>query len=217
MLKELKILIDSGSENRETFFARVEKLFPTLDTRYQDIQRAYDDAKNAFREKWREDGKRYFEHLRGVTLILIVHLRVKDHRLIIAALLHDIVEDCPEWPLQRVRAEYGDEVALLVEWLTKRSENDSISKEECARLYHDRFRFAPREFFLIKLPDRLHNLMNMWACDAEKKKRKIEETRSHYLLWAEEHCILIHELEAALAEVEETLKASASGNENEHF
>lgn len=204
MLEQLKTLIDSGSENRESFFMRVENIFPTLDPRHRDIERAYRDAKEAFREKWREDGKQYFEHLRGVTLILMTYLRIKDHRLIIAALLHDIVEDCPLWPLRRVRAEYGDEVALLVEWLTKRRLPDQ-SKDECSRLYHERFRFAPREFFLIKLSDRLHNLMDMWACNVAKKKRKIAETRSHYLLWAEEHCILIHELEAALQELEQSL------------
>lgn len=218
MLTELRLLIESGSENRETFFARVEKIFPTLDPRYKDIRRAYDDAKDAFREKWREDGKRYFEHLRGVTLILMTHLRVKNHLLIIAALLHDIVEDCPEWPLQRVRAEYGDEVALLVEWLTKPPKAGGCSKEECSCIYHERFRFAPREFFLIKLSDRLHNLMSMWACDAEKKRRKIEETRSHYLFWAEEHCILIHELEEAVRHVEKMLKQDTPDlSADEHF
>ncbi|MEK9151078.1 MAG: HD domain-containing protein [Patescibacteria group bacterium] len=219
-MQRLIKLLQSGSENRESFFGRVEEIFPTLDPRYKAIEKAYNDAKDAFREKWREDGRRYFEHLRAVALILMVHLRVKNHHLIIAALLHDIVEDCPEWTVQRVQAEYGDGVALLVEWLTKPTqEKNGLSKEERACRYHERFRFAPREFFLIKLADRLHNLITLWACDDAKKRRKIRETRDHYLLWAEEHCILIHELEEAIERLETKQKSAdkiEAGSE-EHF
>lgn len=120
-------LLEQGTENRETFFRRIERFFPTLDPRYKAIERAYNDAKTAFHEKYREGGERYFEHIRAVALILIDHLRVKNHTLIIAALLHDIVEDCPEWTIPRVSIEYGEEVALLVEWLTK-PDHDGNSK-----------------------------------------------------------------------------------------
>lgn len=197
ILRNLITLLQSGSENRETFFARIVLFFPILDPRYLAIERAYNVAKDAFREIKREGGQRYFEHLRAVALILIVHLRVKNHNLIIAALLHDLVEDCPEWTIQRVRAEFGDEVALLVDFLT-RPKISGKTDEECAAIYHERFRFAPREFFLIKLADRLHNLITLWACSPEKQRRKIAETRFHYLFWAEEHCILIHEIEGAI-------------------
>lgn len=198
ILTRLIALLQSGSENRETFFARIALFFPVLDYRYKEIERAYNLVKEEFRDIMREDGQRYFEHLRAVALILIVHLRVKDYRLIIAALLHDLVEDRPErWTIQRVRAEFGDEVALLVDFLTKH-ERPGMTDEECVDAYHRRFRFAPRGFFLIKLADRLHNLITLWACSPEKRRRKIAETRDHYLFWAEEHCILIHEIEGAI-------------------
>lgn len=207
-------LLRQGTENHTTFFKRIERFFPTLDYRYKLIEKAYNDAKDAFHGIEREGGERYFEHIRAVALILIDHLRVKNHTLIIAALLHDIVEDCPEWTIDRVRVEYGDEVALLVEWLTKPDHSEN-SKQENARIYHERFRFAPREFFLIKLADRLHNTITLWPCSHEKKLRKIEETWAYYVFWAEEHNILVHEIEEALAQLEQGTGAERSDAEKE--
>lgn len=192
-------------ENRATFFKRVSCLFPTLDGRYKLIEKAYDDAKNAFRGVKREGGGRYFEHLRAVALILMEYLRVKDHELIIVALLHDIVEDCPEWTVERVSVEYGERVALLVEFMSKPNVEDfDGDKEARNHMYHSRFESAPREFFLIKLADRFHNLITLWKCTKEKKLRKIAETKEHYLPYAEKHLILLHEIEDALYALENT-------------
>ena len=84
------------TKNRESFFRRIALLFPVSDFRYKIIERAYDTAKDAFCNEVRDGNERYFEHLRGVTLILIEHLRVRDHELIVSALLHDIAEDIPK-------------------------------------------------------------------------------------------------------------------------
>jgi len=199
MLEKMSFL--SGAENRETFFKRIASFLPTLDPRYQAIEKAYNCAKDAFRDKYRETGDRYFEHLRAVALILIEYLRVEDYRLIVAALLHDIVEDIPSWTIDRVRVEFDDEVALLVEWITKPSVEEFPSKEERNKVYYNRFRFAPREFFIIKLADRLHNLMTLWASTPEKQARKIDETKRYYLPYAEQYLILLHELEEALEQL----------------
>ena len=200
MIKGMEFL--SVAENRESFLKRISFLFPTLDPRYKLIEKAYNDAKDAFRNKEREGGGRYFEHIRAVVLILIDYLRVKDYRMIVATILHDIVEDVPSWTIERVRLDYGEEVALLVEYMTKPPLENYSSKEERDKAYHDRFRFAPRRFFLIKLPDRLHNITTLWGCSAEKRRRKISETRIHYLPYAEEHFILYHELVEALEQIE---------------
>lgn len=191
-----------AAENRQTFFDRVQTFLPTLDPRYRIIERAYNDAKEAFREVLREGGERYFEHLRAVALILIVYFRVRDYELIVAALLHDIVEDRSDWTIERVRIEYGDRVALLVEWMTKPSEDQFGSKRKRDAWYHERFRLAPRDFFLIKLADRYHNLATLWAKSAEDRQRKLDETKTYYLPHAEEQLILLHELEEAIAELE---------------
>ena len=201
MLEKLTFL--SAAENRETFFRRIARLFTPRDPRYKAVERAYDCAKDAFRGKERDDGDRYFEHLRATALILIDHLRIKDYRLIIAALLHDIVEDIPFWPIERVALEFDERVALLVELLTKpplREFNGDENARDIA--YHERFRFAPRDFFLIKLSDRLHNLITMHARTPEKIQHKIQETKIFYLPHAERELILLHELEGALSQLE---------------
>lgn len=197
MIEKMTFL--TAVENRASFFRRIELLFPSLDHRYLLIEQAYNDAKDAFRGKYRDDQTtRYFEHIRAVVLILIVWLRVRDFEIIIAAILHDIVEDCPEWTVERVRVRYGNRVALLVQYLTKPSKEEYPDKAVREFIYNSRFEFAPRDFFLIKLPDRLHNVITLWNCDEAKRARKIEETRLHYLPYAERELILLHELEEAL-------------------
>jgi len=201
MNQRLQVLL-SGVEKREHFFRRISFHYPTLDYRYKEIEKAYNYAKDAFRDKKRDGGERYFEHIRAVALILIDYLRVKDYQLIVAALLHDIVEDCPSWTVERVKQEFGHEVALLVQYLTKPSEKEFSSKKDRLRAYLLRFENAPRNFFLIKLADRLHNVITLWSCAVEKRSRKIAETREEYLPYAEKHFILFYELQDALDELE---------------
>ncbi len=185
-------------ENRESFFRRIAILYPPSDHRYLEIERAYDHMKDAFRDVCRESGERYFEHLRAVALILIEYLRVRDHRLIIAGLCHDSVEDSEYWTVERIRNEFGDYVAWLVDFMTKPSKEEYPDRKDRDRVYHSRFRAAPREFFLLKLSDRLHNMLTLDARIEEKRQRKIMETRNFYLPYAEQHLILLHELEEAV-------------------
>ncbi|QQR82711.1 HD domain-containing protein [Candidatus Campbellbacteria bacterium] len=200
MNKKMQFL--TAAENRASFFRRVALYYPTLDWRYKLIEQAYNDAKDAFRGKYRDDQKtRYFEHIRAVALILLDYLRIRDYELIVAALLHDIVEDIPSWTIERVRVKYGERVALYVQYLTKPSKEEYADRDERELVYHTRFDAAPREFFLIKLADRLHNLLTLYACTPEKRQRKIVETRRYYLPHAEKHLILMHEIEDALAEL----------------
>ena len=199
---ELVESIIKQAENRKTFFKRIGFFLPPMDPRYRKIEKAYNDAKDAFHKKERDQGGRYFEHLRAVTLILIDYLRVKDPTIIIAALLHDIVEDIPSWTIERVRIEFGDEVALLVDYLSKPSLKECSTAEESDLIYHNRFQNAPREFFFIKLADRLHNLLDMWNFPEERRIKKTEETKMYYLPYAEKHIILIHEIEEAIKRLE---------------
>ncbi|MBI2056209.1 MAG: bifunctional (p)ppGpp synthetase/guanosine-3',5'-bis(diphosphate) 3'-pyrophosphohydrolase [Candidatus Sungbacteria bacterium] len=193
----------AAGENRETFFKRIEYFFPSLDPRYQMITRAYDTSKDAFHGKKREGGERYFEHLRAVALILIDYLRVRDYELLVAALLHDIVEDIMMWSVARVQREFGDRIALLIQWLSKSSALFDLNGER-EHLYHRRFQFAPRDFFLIKLADRWHNLLTLHYCSKAKQRRKIVETKLYYLPYAERELILLHEIEAAIDSIEKT-------------
>jgi GTP pyrophosphokinase len=197
ILKQFEFLTKEA-HNRETFFRQISYTYPSLDKRYQLIESAYDDAKDAFRSIKRQGGERYFEHIRAVVLIIILYLKITDYRIIIAALLHDIVEDIPSWTIERVQKKYGIEIALLVQYATKPSK-EFPDPVECLEVYHRRFEQAPHDFFYIKMPDRLHNVMTLDYCSLEKRLRKIKETIEHYLPYAQKHGILFHELTEALA------------------
>ncbi len=203
MLEKVRILLEEAGD-RSKFFRRVASFLPPMDPRYRAIEKAYDFAEDAFRDQQRESGERYFGHLRSVDLILIDYLRIRNYILLIAGMIHDIIEDIPSWTIERVRAEFGDEVALLLNYLSKPSKEDYPSEEERLSVYHGRFPFAPRDFWLVKLPDRLHNLLTMWSLSPEKIAFKVEETERYYLPYAEEHQILIHELEEAIKELKKT-------------
>jgi len=205
MLTHVKNVI-KGAENKEKFFKLIASIYPVYDWRYKLIESAYEDAKKAFEGKFRVDGERYFEHLRAVALIVIVYLRQTDHRMIIAALFHDIVEDrtYTGWTLEMVERKYGEEIALLVDWMTK-PKDIFPRKEDYLKAYYERFERADRNPVILKLGDRLHNLLTMWVFEPDHIRRKIQETRRYFIKLAEQHCILIQELEAAMHVLETEL------------
>lgn len=201
MLEKVKKCFTERTD-REGFFHSVGRYFPKASSDYQLIVKAYDTAKDAFRDKYREGGQRYFEHLRAVALILMVYLRVRDADVIAAALLHDIVEDIEHWSEERLTVEFNAVVAMLVWWISKPcSSKFGNNKEARNRAYHQNLQRAPRNALLIKLADRLHNLLTLWDTPPEKQKRKVTETQDFYLPIAEEQIVLIHEIEAAIFEL----------------
>lgn len=195
-------------ENRESFFKRVNYFFPKYSHQYKLIERAYNINKDAFREEFRDEGIRYFEHLRAVALIQMDYLRIKDPVIIAAGLSHDLVEDRAEWTEERVAKVLGEQVAELVGWVTKLPSEQFESKEQRNIIYHEKLFYAPREAVLIKLPDRVHNLSTLESCSLEKQKRKVEETKLYYLPLAEKEIILIHELEALIQYYENQFASS---------
>ncbi len=201
-LEAVRTLLER-EHSRESFAKLIGRYYPTTDVRYKDIMRAYHIAKDAFHDKYREGGDQYFEHLRAVALIMIEHLRVFDHNLIITGLLHDIVEDVSdEWNYDRLIKEFNETVSGYVWWLSKPKLSEFKSKVERDRFYHHQLLFrAPREVLIVKLPDRLHNLLTMWDVSGDKRQRKIAETEDFYLPLAVREDILIHEIEAAIDEL----------------
>ena len=208
----------SEDQTKESFFKRIAVFLSPLDEKYKLIEKAYTAAENAFPfENRREDGTRYFIHLRATALILIEYVGIQNYILIIAALLHDIVEDT-HWTIEMVKAEFGEEVAKLVSYLTKPSAEEfpEKTKEERVESYHIRFKEAPLGFHLIKMTDRFHNLITLWYSSPGKIIRKIKETERYYLSYAKEHRILYHETMEAIKSLRlylkqlKTLKQQAS-------
>jgi GTP pyrophosphokinase len=203
MLQKIKRIL-AASENRQTFFVRIERYYSRYSMEYEIIECAYDDAKDAFRNVKRTGGERYFEHVRAVAIILIdyvgicelCNLQIPAHKIIVAALLHDVVEDCEEWSLNRTARRYGRSTTMILDYVSKRPKSDFSSTREQLSHYHKKLINAPFEVILIKLADRLHNQLTLWCCNEEKIRRKHRETVDIFLLLARRWGILVHELEA---------------------
>ena len=122
------------------------------------IVRAFDRAARAHRGQRRRSGEDFIVHPLGVARICAqLHL---DDATLVAALLHDTVEDT-ETDLDDIRGEFGDEVAKLVEGVTKLTRIQFQSREQAEAENYRKMIVAMAEdvrVILIKLADRLHNM-----------------------------------------------------------
>ena len=138
------------------------------------LQRAYDvaDAKHAGQK--RKSGDPYITHPLAVATIL-AELGM-DTTTLVAALLHDTVEDT-DYSLERLRADFGDEVAHLVDGVTKldKVELGNAAEAETIRKMVVAMARDPR-VLVIKLADRLHNMRTMRFLSPEKQAKKARET-----------------------------------------
>jgi len=195
-------------ENRDTFFARVHQFVLPYHDGAILVASAYKEAKDAFRKIKRKRGERYFEHCRAVALIAMDLLGISDPEVVAAALLHDIVEDCgEEWPIKRVEEKFGRRVRDLVAALSMPT-GGFASREERMRAYHAQLLAGPKETFLLKFSDRLHNLLTCSAMPHEAQWRMIEETEKDYLPIAKERSILHKELKQAIAARKRALRCA---------
>jgi GTP pyrophosphokinase len=144
------------------------------------IKEAYEYALKAHAEQKRESGEPFINHPLQVAHVL-AELEA-DEPTIIAALLHDVVEDT-EHTLDDIRALFGEEVALLVDGLTKISGLSYATKEE-RRVENLRKIFLAMardvRVVLIKLADRLHNLRTLNHLPPERQKEISRETLEIY-------------------------------------
>jgi GTP pyrophosphokinase/guanosine-3',5'-bis(diphosphate) 3'-pyrophosphohydrolase len=202
----------SYAEKESTFFDRILRFHSKFSREYRLIERAYDDAQNAFVEVYREKGEPYFTHVRAVAILLIEYLfiferrdlKIAPHEIVAATLIHDNVEDRPDvWTLDRIARDYSREMALILDYVSKRPKSHfDGDKEKQAAFYHSRFATAPLEFFMVKLPDRLHNQITIWDRPEEKIRYKMWETQQFYLPFARQYGILAHELEETLVQLQ---------------
>ncbi|MER7795778.1 bifunctional (p)ppGpp synthetase/guanosine-3',5'-bis(diphosphate) 3'-pyrophosphohydrolase [Microbacterium sp. NPDC096154] len=142
------------------------------------IERAYAVAAEKHRGQKRQSGEPYITHPLAVAQIL-AELGLGP-RAIAAALLHDTVEDTG-YPLDELQAEFGDEVALLVDGVTKL---DKVKYGESAQAETVRKMIVAMSkdirVLVIKLADRLHNARTWGFVPPEKAKKKATETLEIY-------------------------------------
>lgn len=144
------------------------------------VRRAYNLANDAHKGQTRVSGEEYIMHPVGVAKILS-ELQI-DALTISAALLHDVVEDTT-YTLAQMREIFGDEVAMLIDGVTKLGKMEYKSKEERKlENYRKMFLAMARDIrvILIKLADRLHNMRTLKYMREDKQKRIASETIEIY-------------------------------------
>ena len=144
----------------DQMLARVQKYYPG--DSYLLVQKAYEFAQNAHKEQRRKSGEPYFTHPAFVASIL-TELMI-DAPTIAAGLLHDTVEDCSLITLDTIQKEFGEEVARLVDGVTKLNKLDFADREEQQAESLRKMILAMSKdirVVLIKLADRLHNMRTL--------------------------------------------------------
>lgn len=144
------------------------------------IQKAYIFARESHNGQMRKSGDPYITHPVAVAEILI-DLGL-DTDSIVGALLHDVVEDTGV-PLEAIEKQFGADVALLVDGVTKLGHIPYISREEMQAENIRKMLLAMAKdvrVILIKLADRLHNLRTIDAMPVNKQLEKSFETMEIY-------------------------------------
>lgn len=157
----------------------IRKYHPSDDTTM--VEKAYRVAADAHKEQKRKSGEPYIIHPLCVAIIL-ADLEL-DKESIVAGILHDVVEDTV-MTLEEVSKEFGAEVALLVDGVTKLTQLSwSMDKQEIqAENLRKMFLAMAKDIrvILIKLADRLHNLRTLQYMKPEKQREKARETMDIY-------------------------------------
>jgi GTP diphosphokinase / guanosine-3',5'-bis(diphosphate) 3'-diphosphatase len=141
-----------------------------------EIERAFAFACESHAGQERKSGEDFITHPLGVARIC-AGLRL-DTATLCAALLHDTVEDTSA-SLEQVRERFGDEIAQLVDGVTKLTEITFQSRDERQAENYRKMMVAMAtdvRVILIKLADRLHNMRTLGALDKKKQQEKARET-----------------------------------------
>lgn len=175
--------------NTQHFFDKAQQLYsqPELDQ----IKKAYLFAENCHKNQYRESKELYISHPLAVAYFLM-NLNL-DSTTIIAALLHDTIEDT-NTKLEDIKKEFGNETAKLVSGVTKLKK--AVSYQENIKSYSAenirRMFLAMAQdirVVLIKLADRQHNMATLNYKEPKKRQKKARETLDIYAPLANRLCM----------------------------
>lgn len=161
----------------DAFFYEVKK-----STQYdcKKIEKAYKLARDAHKNQRRRSGEPYIMH--PVAVAKILFKLGMDNECIMGALLHDVVEDT-EYDLDYIKKEFGSDVALLVDGVTKLGQIPLSTREEVQAENIRKMFIAMNEdirVIIIKLCDRLHNMRTLEHMPEHKQREKSLETLEIY-------------------------------------
>lgn len=174
---ENSVYTDDYDDGFNAFFEEIKKN-PQYDL--ERIKKAYDLARDAHKNQRRRSGEPYIMH--PVAVAKILFKLGMDNECIIGALLHDVVEDT-EYDLDYIRREFGDEVALLVDGVTKLTKIPLSTREDVQAENIRKMFIAMNEdvrVIIIKLCDRLHNMRTLQHMPPYKQREKSLEVLEIY-------------------------------------
>jgi GTP pyrophosphokinase len=193
-------VLETGEKHQELLdelLSDVEAYNPDVDREL--LSRAFRFAAAAHEGQQRRSGEAFIRHPWGAAKIL-AELR-QDEQTIAAALLHDVVEDT-DTEIDEVRTEFGDEIAQLVEGVTKLTRIHFQSREQAEAENYRKMIAAmvgDERVILIKLADRLHNMRTIEYLGKQKQLQKARETLEVYAPLA--HRLGIHKLKWELEDL----------------
>lgn len=169
---------DNVNTSLEQLLALIRERRPEADLKL--VEQAYFFAEKAHLGQFRFSGEAYINHPLAVAFVLAeIGL---DPITIAASLLHDVVEDTGV-SLAELEKEFGEEIALLVDGVTKLSKIEFKSKEEAQAEYLRKMFLAMAKdirVILIKLADRLHNMRTLGYHHPDKQREVAQETLEIY-------------------------------------
>ncbi|WP_442915647.1 RelA/SpoT family protein [Marinobacter sp. C2H3] len=152
-----------------------------MDTqRINQVRRAYYYAEQAHEGQMRKSGDRYITHPLAVARIL-ADMKL-DHQSLMAAMLHDVIEDTGI-PKDALIEQFGDDVAELVDGVSKLTQIEFRSRAEAQAENFQKMTLAMARdirVILVKLADRLHNMRTLGPMPYEKRQRIATETLDIY-------------------------------------
>ena len=143
------------------------------------LHEAYDFAVFAHRDQLRKSGEPYISHPVAVARIVAEELELGANP-VMAAFLHDVVEDCP-FTVDDIRSRFGDDVAVLVGVVTKQKKDkyEQSKQVDNFRQVLSSVQFDVRAI-LVKLADRLHNMRTLSSMRSDKQMKIASETDYFY-------------------------------------
>jgi GTP diphosphokinase / guanosine-3',5'-bis(diphosphate) 3'-diphosphatase len=146
----------------------------------EQVKAAYEFAAGAHEGQQRYSGEPYISHPVAVATIL-AELKL-DAQTLMAALLHDVIEDTGV-PKDHIAERFGEEVAELVDGVSKLDKIEFRSRAEAQAESFRKMLFAmvgDMRVILVKLADRTHNMRTLWIMPPEKRRRIARETLEIY-------------------------------------
>lgn len=173
--------VPARKENPPDSFPTIRRNFFYLTRKeVRQIEAAHSFAREAHKPQKRKDGSPYILHPMAVAVIL-ANMQM-DATTIVAALLHDVVEDC-NIDNSEIKAKFGERVGIIVDGLTKleKLEGQSVNEQQAENFQKMILAMASDiRIILVKLADRLHNMRTLGSMKSSSQKRIARETIDIY-------------------------------------